>query len=548
MESRAPTIYGRTTYIVAKRIYPRFPYRQAVEGLVIRDGRIAAAAPRRTLRRSRTRRDTWIDLGEAVVTPGLVDSHTHFFYWAMQRACVIDVSGETSLDATLAKIRREARQKNLGDWILARGFDINTWKTAFPTAADLDRAVPDRPAMVRSRDGHCAWLNTRAMRQVEIRPHTPDPPGGRYLRDRHGAPTGLVQEAAVDLLPNPVAELAMRRDSRSLKTIDQALDSAYQCAWSFGLCGVHALDDAASLLHLQRHRHDGRLGLRIIHSVPYGDRRKAFELGLRSGLGDDWLRIGAIKIFSDGTLGSRTALMFDAYPGMKTAAARNGVPVIAGDALRDAAIEAASRGWAVWIHAIGDRAVHECVTAIAAARRVEQRRLLHRIEHAQCARPADIRAMARLGIIASVQPCHMLADIPVADRHWPRASRNAFPLRSFFDAGLIVPFGSDVPVESIDPRRSLYAAVQRRDEHGRPADGWFPDQRISIRQALAGFTEHAAASVGAAHGRGTLAVGDAADMTVWRDDPLRMPPDLLREARIGGCIIAGQPRLDAANL
>jgi hypothetical protein len=156
--------------------------------------------------------------------------------------------------------------------------------------------------------------------------------------------------------------------------------------------------------------------------------------------------------------------------------------------------------------------------------------------------------MARLGIIASVQPCHMLADIPVADRHWPRASRNAFPLRSFFDAGLIVPFGSDVPVESIDPRRSLYAAVQRRDEHGRPADGWFPDQRISIRQALAGFTEHAAASVGAAHGRGTLAVGDAADMTVWRDDPLRMPPDLLREARIGGCIIAGQPRLDAANL
>lgn len=543
MSIRTPATAETTTCIVAKRIYIRFPYRQRVEGLVVRGGRIIAHGARRALRASRNRGDGWLDLGDAVITPGLVDSHTHFFYWAIQHMCVIDVAGEPTLTATLATIRRQSRKKHLGDWVLARGFDINVWGTGFPTAADLDRAVSDRPVMVRSRDGHCAWLNTRAMQRVGIRRSTPDPPGGRYLRDRNGTPTGLVQEAAVDLLPNPVTELALRHDNHSLKIVDEALRSAYQHAWSFGLCGVHALDDAASLLHFQRHRSDGRLGLRIVHSIPYADRNRAIELGLCSGLGDDWLRIGAIKIFSDGTLGSRTALMYDAYPGMRGATMRCGVPVVAGDALRDTVVELAARGWAVWIHAIGDRAVHDCVTAIRAARRVEPRRLPHRIEHAQCARPADIRAMSRLGIIASAQPCHMLADIPVADRHWPRARRHAFPLRSFIRAGLVVPFGSDVPVEPIDPRRSLYAAVLRRDEQGQPTGGWFPGQRLSIEQALACFTEHANASVNASRNHGTLAVGSAADMTVWQDDPLTVPSERLREVRIRGCMIAGKLHL-----
>ncbi|MBL8879368.1 MAG: amidohydrolase [Phycisphaerales bacterium] len=542
MKSGTPALGD--SLILGQRIYTHYPYRRYGEALVIRDGRVVACVSRRAARSLRSRRVRVADFGDAVLTPGLVDSHTHFFYWALHRELVIDVTHEMSLDATLRRIAAEAPRRKIGDWIVSRGFEINVWGTGFPSAADLDLATGEVPAIVRSRDGHCAWLNTAAMRRVGIHAQFPDPPGGRILRDSAGRATGVVQESAVDALPNPIVELAQRTDAAARRVVDRALSSAYREAWSFGFCGVHALDDAASLSHFQRQRSAGTLGFRVVHSIPHAEMSRAIALGLRSGIGDDWLRVGAIKIFSDGTLGSRTALMFDAYPGMADPASRFGVGVVTGEELRDAVVKAARHGWAVWIHAIGDRAAHECVAAIAAARKVESARLPHRIEHAQCVRPADIRAMARLGIITSVQPCHMLSDIPVADRNWPRARKHAFPLRRFFDAGLCVPFGSDVPVEPIDPRRGLFAAVARRDEHGNPSAGWHREQRVTIQQALAGFTEHAARSVGDAAPRGTLLPGAPADVTIWGGDPLQASFDELRELPIRGCAIAGVCHVD----
>jgi predicted amidohydrolase YtcJ len=257
-------------------------------------------------------------------------------------------------------------------------------------------------------------------------------------------------------------------------------------------------------------------------------------------LGDDWLRIGGVKIFADGALGSQTACMFTPYPGRGTYC---GVPLLAGEELRETVVSAARRGWPVWVHAIGDRAVHDCVSAIAAARRVEATFLPHRIEHAQCVRPGDVRRMAKARIIASVQPAHILGDIPTANRHWPRARRNAYPLRRLLDAGVPLAMGSDVPIESLDPRRAFHGATRRTDEVGRPPDGWFPEQRLSAAEVLRGYTVGAAACVAAPPGSGTITPGAPADLTIWHDDPLTAPPEELLEIGIAGCVVAGQVHL-----
>ena len=348
----------------------------------------------------------------------------------------------------------------------------------------------------------------------------------------------------MDHLPNPLRDFALRTDAAARRVVDRVLDEAYHAAWTHGIVGVHTMDDGPSLGHLQRHRAAGRLGLRVVHAIPLAGLDHACQLGLRSGLGDAWLRLGGVKIFVDGALGSQTAYMFDPYPGR---GGYCGVAVLAGDELKEAVHTAVSHGWAVWIHAIGDRAVHEAIEAISAARRLEQPALPHRIEHVQCVRPADVRRMARAGIVASVQPCHLLGDIGNADRHWPRSRRHALALRRMLDAGVVLAGGSDVPSDSIDARRSLFAATVRTDEEGEPPGGWFPQQRITAAEALRAFTRGAAAAVGMPAPAGTLAPGAPADLTIWEEDPLRIAPESLLETRILGCVVGGQVHLTHEN-
>jgi len=526
--------------LLARRIRLSSSPRSALD-VAVAAGRIVRVGTRSAVLRTRVRRTRVIDLADAVLTPGLVDCHTHFFYWAIQRSLVIDVSPAATLEAALTKIARESPRKRMGDWVIGVGFDHNRWGGQFPSARDLDRVLPDIPAIVRSRDIHSAWLNTAALRRLDLNRNTPDPAGGRYFRDAHGELTGVAQDIAMELLPNPERELARRTDPASARLIERALLSAQEATWALGITGFHSMDDGPSLTHLQRLHAAGRLGLRVLHAVQLADFEHACRLGLRSGFGDEWLRVGGIKIFADGALGSQTALMFAPYPGRPDFC---GVPVIAGDELRDAVTRAAQHGWSVCVHAIGDRAVHEAVTAIASAGPARGASLPHRIEHAQCVRPADIRRIARAGIIASVQPCHVLGDIVTAERHWPRAQRYAYPLRQLLDAGVTLAGGSDVPVESIDPRRSLFGAVARTDEKHYPAGGWFPDQCLTTEQALRIFTQGAAVAEGRSPELATVTVGASADLAVWAEDPLGVPPERLLEIGIRGCVVGGQVHID----
>jgi len=534
------------TIILARRVHTFAGKPASAQAIALRNGRVATLGQKKKILELKGRDTRVIDLGDKTITPGLVDSHTHFFYWALYRRMLIDVGPATSLDETLHIILNEARDKQVGGWVLGTGFDYNPWSEGAPTARDLDRALPDLPAIIRSRDQHTAWINTAAMEQIGLTRLTPDPKGGRFARDADGNPTGIVHETAVKELPTPINEFTARNDSRALRRIDTALDEAYEIAWSYGITSVHSMDDAPSLRHFQRHHRDKRLGIRIVHAIQVDSAAAAAELGLSSGLGDDWLRLGGIKIFSDGTLGSQTAYMFDDYPGRE---GYIGVPVVAGEDLRSAVIDAAHHGFPVWIHAIGDRAAAESLSAIGAARRFEEHRLPHRIEHAQCVRPADIRRMAKGGVFASVQPCHLIGDISTAETHWPQSKRNAFAYRKMLDAGVTLAMGSDLPIETIDPRRSLHAAVQRQDENCSPAKGWHPSQRLSVEETLRGFTIGAHASVRVsdpAHSTpigGVIAPGAAADFTVWDKDPMTADPESLLEIGIAGCIIDGVEHL-----
>lgn len=537
--------HAADSILIARRIHTMGPrISRGTNAVAICCGMVGAIGSARALIKSmRGRRTHVVDLGDGAITPGLVDSHTHFFYWAINRRLVIDVTGLPTLAATVDRLRKEAPRKRVGDWIVARGFDYNLWEGGSPTAADLDAAFPRDAVMVRSRDGHTAWLNSRGLALAGITANRVDPPGGRYLRDGHGAPTGIVQEAAIGELPDPVRDFAARADEAAWKLIDAALQDVYEIAWGFGFTGVHSMDDGPSWYHFQRQHGEDKLGLRIVHAVRLADFERATELGLRAGLGDDQLRLGAVKIFADGALGSQTAYMFDAYPGRGD---YRGVPNVAGDRLRAAVCRCSERGWPVWIHAIGDRAASDAIDAIAAARRTEKVALPHRIEHAQCVRPVDVRRMAKLGIFASVQPCHLPGDIENAGKYWPRAQRHAYPLRGMIDAGVTLAAGSDLPIESIDPRRSFHAAVARTNELGRPAGGWIREQRISAREVLRAFTRGAAESVGEPAPCGTIQVGGPADLALWEDDPIEASAVELPELRISGCVMNGRLHLGTA--
>lgn len=531
----------RTVIVLARRIYETAHAPPQRGALVIADGRVAATTGRRAALAHRPADARVLDLGNATLIPGLTDAHTHFFYWALQRTLTIDL---TAVPSRAAAIRRVAASRRaVGDWVLGQGFDANTWTDGPPSAAILDAAVPDRPALFYSRDWHSAWLNTAALRRAGISARTPDPADGVIVRDARGRPTGILRENAIKLVPDPLRELARRTDGAAISLIDRALDGAERAARALGIVGVHSMDDGPSLWHLERRHRDGRLGIRVTHAVPLDRLDDALRLGLRSGLGDDWLRIGGLKIFSDGSLGSQTAYMFTPYPGRGRYC---GVPVVTGAVLREVAQRAVKHGMALWVHAIGDRAACEVIDAVAATRTLPCPPMPHRIEHAQCVRARDIRRMARLGIVASVQPCHIIGDIATADRHWPAARRHAFPLAEMAAAGVTLALGSDVPVESIDPRRSLYGAVCRQDEHGEPRGGWFPDQRLSVRQALAAFTQGPAQSLGSNALHGTLRPGAPADMTVCLDDPFECDGDALLHARILGVIVGGRPCLAGA--
>ncbi len=462
-------------------------------------GRVRAVGPHERLFRSAPAQLPRYELPDALVTPGFVDGHTHFALWALGRRRVQLAGALTRADA----VRRVGEAASEQGWVLGQGWDANRWDEQ-PHRVALD-AVHEGPVYLDSLDVHAAWVNTAALQAAGIAADTPDPPGGRIVRDDSGAPTGLLLERAVELvtpvLPRPPAD-----------RLDQALLEAQAEAHRLGVTGIHDVEDDGARAAFGRLDTAGRLRLRVLFHAPVASLPALVRAGERSGTGSEWLALGGVKLFLDGSLGSRTAWMLQPYEASRD----RGMPITDADEAARAMRLAAEHGIACAVHAIGDAAVRRALDLMTPLPRVA---MPHRIEHFQCVHPADLDRAAQAGIVASMQPAHLLTDIPLVERHWGARGAGAYSFRTLLERGTTLVFGSDVPVASIDPREGVFAALDRVFADGRPEGGWRPEQRIAFADVVRAYTTAAAAAAGVQRRRGTLADGMDADFVAWAVDP-----------------------------
>jgi len=533
-------------------IYTLDPSLPRAQALGIRDGRVVAIGSEGKVQAAMGGRAEPINLRGRAVIPALTDAHVHFVNYALARRN-LRLDGVADFDAVLERVAAAAQQLPEGAWLLGGGWDHTLWGGRWPRAADLDALTPDRPALLVRKDGHSAWANSRALELAGIKDTTPNPPGGIIQREKKQA-TGVLLENAIDLVRQHIP------GTTQVDRLD-AVRAAIVEAHSYGIAGVQippgltAGDGAQTLADLQVLRERGQLDLRCLVHIGLESLDYALRLGLRSGLGDRWLRIGGVKMFADGSLGSETAEMLTHYEGRR----HFGTATMTDAALNAAVQRAIAGGIAVIIHAIGDAANRRVLDAIELAQSQLSvvnsplqettdglqttdhglRTIPNRIEHAQIVHPQDIPRFAQLGVIASMQPIHATSDMDTANRLWGERCATAYAWRALQAAGATLAFGSDAPVEPINPWLGIHAAVTRQRPGGYPAEGWYPQQRIDITSALRGFTVGAAIAAGASHEQGTLVPGMLADLAVLSADPFKISPSDLHAIQSEITIIEG---------
>jgi predicted amidohydrolase YtcJ len=481
-----------------------------------------------------------IELRGETVTPGLVDGHCHLYGLGtdLDNISVRDTASAADAAAIVA-----ARANTIsGDWIVGRGWDQNRWPgQAFPTHHQLDAAAPGRPVMLRRVDGHALWANAEAMKRASITVATKDPVGGKIIRDRTGAPTGVFVDNAMDLIDAVIpAPSAATRDAR--------IRRAAQVAVAAGITGVHemGIDDATAAAYRSLVAGDadvrGRnraLPLRV-YAYLAGVPAEASALRQRApDPGDGRFALRGVKFFVDGALGSRGARLLADYaddPGNR------GLWVTAPDVLTAAVGDAVAGGWQVAIHAIGDagnRAVLDALAAALAQSGDQSGDHRLRIEHAQVIAPDDLPRFVAMGVIASMQPTHATSDMPWAEaRVGPDRIQGAYAWRTLIASGATIVAGSDFPVEGVSPLLGIYAAVTRQDPAGDPPGGWYPDQRMTLDEAIAAFTTAPAYAQFAEASHGRVQPGMAGDLTIF-DRRLVAGPGLLA-TKVRATIVAGE--------
>lgn len=455
-----------------------------------------------------------VDLAGRCVLPAFTDSHVHFPTWALARHDV-RLEQATSVTAALALVAAHPRR---GLWIRGTGWRDAAWPDR-PTAAALDAVTGATPAALWSKDYHSLWLNSAglavAQGDLEIQ-------GGVVERDAGGEPTGVLRE-----------ESAWRFRERFVEISEdewvEATREGIRVANARGVGAIHDKDGwlGAASIFGRIHEREG-LSLRVWQSIPADRLAEVAALPLPARIGDDFLRLGYLKTFMDGTLGSQTALMLDG----------SGVEITSREELEEIILRGAEAGWPIAVHAIGDRANRNALDAFAATRHAwEPRRLRHRIEHAQCLDATDVPRFAELGIACSVQLSHAASDRDLADRYWGERSEGAYAFRSLWDSGAVLVNGSDAPVEELDPLAGIRAGVLRTID-ARP--GWHPEEALTVEQAIIASTVAPAWLAGDERRRGKLLPGFLADLVVLSRDPFACPADELESVEVVATMVGGR--------
>ena len=506
------------------------PWASAV---AVRGDRIAAVGASAEIARLVGPATRTLSSGAGLVTPGFMDSHTHFIDGGIQLAS-IDLRPATSPEDFIRRVKAFVSERKPGEWILGGEWDHERWPGApLPTRQWIDSVTPDNPVFVFRLDGHMALANTAALRKAGIGRTMRDIPGGVVVRDKSGAPTGVLKDGAMvpveQVIPDPTP--AQR---------DAALGRAMRYAAERGVTAVcHVSVPWLDLGTYRRAHDDGRLITRIALYFPLATWHQVADTIARGGRGDDVLWIGGVKGYMDGSLGSGTALFYQPYADdPKTV----GVLRTPEDSLRAWIGAADSAGLQVAVHAIGERAnglLLDIYDSLARAHAPRDRRF--RVEHAQHLRPDDVPRFGRGGIIASMQPAHIIDDASWAGKRLgPDRIKHSYVFRSLLDSRAPLAFGSDWSVAPMDPILGIYAAVTRRSADGKNPGGWIAEQKISVEEALRAYTAGGAYGVFAEGRRGRLIPGYLADLVLLDRDLTRIPPEEIAQVKVTTTIMGGK--------
>ncbi len=485
---------------------------------------------------SGSREEERIDGGGLTLLPGLIDAHAHMYSFGLLQTRV-DLVGAASVDEAVTRIRAYATQNPHAEWILGRGWNQVLWPVKeFPTAGQIDDVVTDRPVWLNRIDGHAGWANTAAMRVAGIDNDTPDPVGGKIVRDDNGQATGIFIDKAMDLIAGhlPAAD---KDDYRA------ALLGAVDTIAAQGITGVH--DAGINLMNAEAYlsmADNDELAIRIYAMISdAGEVLDAIGEPIRA-YGNDHLEIASVKIYTDGALGSRGAAMIEPY---SDDAENRGLPFWTQDELNGFVEKANGLGFQVGIHAIGDLGNRMALDAFERTQQGRPSPLRNRVEHAQVIQLEDIPRFAELGVIASMQPTHATSDMNMAeDRVGPDRIRGGYAWRRLLASGAVIASGSDFPVELSNPFHGLYAAVTRQDRDGEPEGGWYSDQAMSRAEALHSFTLAAAYAANQEDRLGSLEPGKWADFILIDRDYFAIPASEIDDIRVVQTWVGGDKIYD----
>ncbi|HWJ23770.1 MAG TPA: amidohydrolase [Gemmatimonadaceae bacterium] len=528
---RVPNESAVTLAVVNARVWTGDPRRPWADAIAVRGDRIELVGSSAAVKKLAGPNTRVMDAGGQMLVPGFIDAHVHFVDGGFRLASVQLRDARTPAEFT-ARIKAFAATVPKGTWITGGDWDHTAWGGTLPDRSWVDSVTPDNPVWVNRLDGHMALANSAALRAAGVDRATRDVDGGTIVRDAAGAPAGVLKDNAMALVdrvvPPPSAEMS-----------DRALDAAMRYVAARGVTTVHNMGTWDDLATFERAHRAGRLVTRIHAAVPLDTWERLRDTVAARGRGDAWLRIGGLKGFVDGSLGSHTAAMLAPFT---DAPGDTGLFVNTPENLYRWTKGADAAGLQVIVHAIGDRAIR---TQLDVFERVERengaRDRRFRIEHAQHIAPADVPRFATLHVIASMQPYHAIDDGRWAEKViGPERARTTYAFRSLRDAGATLAFGSDWFVAPPTPLEGIYAAVTRRTLDGAHPDGWVPEQKIGVEDALRAYTSGGAYAGFAERETGTLERGKLADFVLVDRDITRVPPETIRDARVTMTVVGGK--------